>query len=192
MQDMSITYADNINSSASLLVKRENPGGQVSPLTGLKKRTRLNAEAGTMPFAAGQPGLRYGSKEEPFDPDKLDCAEFNRETDANHLDPQQSRLQSRLPHGFVRLSFLQTSWNNINQHVEKDVKKEEWFQKRKLLQSPRVSGGAFPQSPLSSKAGEFSSGSIGPHFEAVATTNALGAFLKDKAAVNSIPAVGGT
>ncbi|PPE02810.1 hypothetical protein GOBAR_DD00179 [Gossypium barbadense] len=251
-QDMTFTYADNINSSASLLVKRENPGGPVSPLTGLNKRTRLNAagpdsilqqqisshmdglhgsdmswknmllpqqamargiqyanasmqkyplqafegvlnqEVGTMPFAAGQSAVRYGAKEEPFDPDKLDGAELNRETDTNHLDPQQRRLQPRLPHGFVRPGFLQTPWNSINQLVEKDVRNEEQFLKKKLVQSPRVSVGALPQSPLSSKSGEFSSGSIGQHFGAVATSTALGASLKEKAAVNSIPAVGGT
>ncbi|KAB2078323.1 hypothetical protein ES319_A06G154600v1 [Gossypium barbadense] len=251
-QDMTFTYADNINSSASLLVKRENPGGPVSPLTGLNKRTRLNAtgsdsilqqqisshmdglhgpdmswknmllpqqamargiqyanasmqkyplqafegvlnqEVGTMPFAAGQSAVRYGAKEEPFDPDKLDSAELNRETDTNHLDPHQRRLQPRLPHGLVRPGFLETPWNGINQLVEKDVRNEQQFLKKKLVQSPRVSVGALPQSPLSSKSGEFSSGSIGQHFGAVATSTALGASLKEKAAVNSIPAVGGT
>ncbi|XWS18790.1 hypothetical protein CRYUN_Cryun32bG0075100 [Craigia yunnanensis] len=251
-QDMTISYADSINSSASLLGKRENPDGPMSPLSGLNKRTRLNAvgpdgipqqqvgphmdglhgpeiswknmllpqqamargiqyanagmqkypqqvfegvlnqEAGAMPFTAGQQALRYGAKEEPFDPDKLDGSELNRETDTNHLDPQQTRLQPRLPHGFVRPGFPQTPWNNISQHVEKDVRKEEQFQKRKSVQSPRLSGGALPQSPLSSKSGEFSSGSVGPHFGAVAATSALGASLKEKAAVNSVPAVGGT
>ncbi|XVF27107.1 hypothetical protein REPUB_Repub14bG0078100 [Reevesia pubescens] len=250
-QDMTISYADSINSGASLLGKRENQDGPMSPLSGLNKRTRLNAvgpdgipqqqvgphmdglhgpdmswknmlltgqgmvrgiqyanvgmqkypqqvfegvlnqEASAMPFAAGQQALRYGAKEEPFDPDKFDGSELNRETDTNHLDPQQTRLQSRLPHGFVRPGFPQSLWNNISQHVEKDVRKEEQLQKRKSVQSPRLSGGALPQSPLSSKSGEFSSGSIGPHFGAVATTTALGATLKDKAAVNSLPAVGG-
>ncbi|KAK6268285.1 hypothetical protein QUC31_012445 [Theobroma cacao] len=251
-QDMTISYADSINSGASLLGKRENPDGPMSPLSGLNKRNRLNAvgpdgipqqqigphmdglhgpdmtwknmllpqqamargiqyanvgmqkhpqqvfegvvnqEAGAMPFAAGQQALRYGAKEEPFDPDKLDGSELNRESDTNHLDQQQTRLQPRLPHGYVRPGFPQTPWNNINQHVEKDARKDEQFQKRKSVQSPRLSGGALPQSPLSSKSGEFSSGSIGPHFGAVATTTALGASQKEKAAVNSVPAVGGT
>lgn len=248
-QDMTISYADSINSGASLLGKRDNPDVPMSPLSGINKRTRLNAvvtdgipqqqvgphmdglhgpeswrnillpqqamargiqyanagmqkyhqqvfegvlnqETGAMPFAAGQQALRY-AKEEPFDPDKLDGSELNRGTDSNHSDPQQTRLQSRLPHGFGRPGFPQTPWNNISQHVEKDVRKEEQFQKRKSVQSPRVSGGALPQSPLSSKSGEFSSGSVGPHFGAV-TTSALGASLKEKAAVNSVPAVGGT
>ncbi|XVF74276.1 hypothetical protein PTKIN_Ptkin13bG0097200 [Pterospermum kingtungense] len=249
-QEMTISYPDSINSGVSLLGKRENQDVPMSPLSGLNKRTRLNAvvpdgiqqqhvgphmdglhgqeswrnvllpqqavargiqyanagmqkypqqvfegvlnqEAGAMPFGTGQQPLRY-AKEEPFDPDKLDGSEINRETDSNHLDPQQTRLQPRLPHGFVRPGFPQTTWNNISQLVEKDVRKEEQFQKRKSVQSPRLSGGALPQSPLSSKSGEFSSGSVGPHFGAVATTSALGASLKEKAAVNSVPAVGGT
>ncbi|XP_022723261.1 LOW QUALITY PROTEIN: ataxin-2 homolog [Durio zibethinus] len=251
-QDMTMPYAESINSGSSLLAKRENPDGPMSPLSGLNKRTRLNAvgpdgmpqqqvvphmdglngpdiswknmllpqqamargiqyanpgmqkypqqvfegvlnqEAGAMPFAAAQQALRYGAKEEPFDPDKLDGSQLNRETDTKHLDPQQTRLQPRLPHGFVRPGFPQTPWNNISQHVEKEARKEDQFQKRKSVQSPRLSSGALPQSPLSSKSGEFSSGSVGPHFGAVATTSALGASLKEKAAVNSVPAVGGT
>ncbi|XP_039070098.1 protein PHYTOCHROME-DEPENDENT LATE-FLOWERING-like isoform X2 [Hibiscus syriacus] len=241
-QDVTMSYTDNINSGGSLLGKRENLDGPMSPLSGLSKRTRLNAigadgmqqqqvgphmdglhgqdmswknillpqqtiargiqyantgmqkhpqqvfegvlnqEAGAMPFAAGHQALRYGAKEEPFDStDKLDGSELNRETDANHLDPQQTRLQQRSLHGFARPGFPQTTWNNINQHFEKDARKEE-FQKRKLVQSPRLSSGALPQSPLSSKSGEFLSGPVGPHF---------GASLKEKA-VNSVPAVGGT
>ncbi|KAE8659576.1 Nup107-like protein [Hibiscus syriacus] len=220
-QDVTMSYTDNINSGASLLGKRENLDGPMSPLSGLNKRTRLNAvgpdgiqqvgphmdglhgqdmswknmllpqqtiargiqyagmqkhpqqvfegvlnqEAGAMPFAAGHQILRYGAKEEPFDPtDKLDGSELNRETDANHLDPQQTRLQPRSLHGFARPGFPQTTWNSINQHVEKDSRKEE-FQKRKSVQRP--------------------------HFGAVAVTSSLGASLKEKA-VNSVPAVGGT
>ncbi|KAG8494651.1 hypothetical protein CXB51_012264 [Gossypium anomalum] len=251
-QDMPMSYADSINSGASLLGKRENADGPMSPLSGLSKRTRLNAvgpdgipqhqvgthmdglhgqdmtwknmllpqqsmargiqyanagmqkypqqvfegvlnqEAGAMPFAAGQQALRYSAKEEPFDPtDKLDGSELNREADANHLDPQQ-RLQPRSFHGFARPGFSQTPWNNINQHVEKDARKEEQFQKRKSVQSPRLSGGALPQSPLSAKSGEFLGGPVGPHFGAVAATTSLGATAKEKGAVNSVPAVGGT
>ncbi|XVF25251.1 hypothetical protein REPUB_Repub13aG0197200 [Reevesia pubescens] len=242
-QDITISYADSMNSGAPPLGKRENSDGPLSPLSGLNKRTRLNAvgpdgiplqqfgqhmdglhgpdmswknmllpqqamargipyantgmqkysqqvfegvlnqEAGAMPFAAGQQALRYGAKEEPFDPDKLDGPELNRQTDTNHLDSQQTRLQPRLSHGFVRPGFPQTPWNNVCQHVDKDARKEDQFQKRKSAQSPRLSGGALPQSPLSSKSGEFSSGSVGPHF---------GASLKEKAAVNSVPAVVGT
>nr|KJB57011.1 hypothetical protein B456_009G145100 [Gossypium raimondii] len=251
-QDMPMSYADSINSGASLLGKRENADGPMSPLSGLSKRTRLNAvgpdgipqhqvgthmdglhgqdmswknmllpqqsmargiqyansgmqkypqqvfegvlnqEAGAMPFSAGQQALRYSAKEEPFDPtDKLDGSELNREADANHLDPQQ-RLQPRSFHGFARPGFSQTPWNNINQHVEKDVRKEEQFQKRKSVQSPRLSGGALPQSPLSAKSGEFLGGPVGPHFGAVAATTSLGATVKEKGAVNSVPIVGGT
>ncbi|XP_039053086.1 protein PHYTOCHROME-DEPENDENT LATE-FLOWERING-like isoform X2 [Hibiscus syriacus] len=233
-QDVTMSYTDNINSGASLLGKRENLDGPMSPLSGLNKRTRLNAvgadgvqqqqvgphmdglhgqdmswknmllpqqaiargiqcantsmqrhpqqvfegvlnqEAGAMPFATGHQALRYGAKEEPFDPtDKLDGSELNRESDANHLDPHQTRLQPRSLHGFARPGFPQTTWNNINQHVEKDARKEE-FQKWKSVQSPRLS-----------------SGPVGHHFGAVAAASSLGASLKEKA-VNSVPAVGGT
>lgn len=39
-QDMMISYADNMNSSASLLGKRENQDGQMSPLSNFNKRAR--------------------------------------------------------------------------------------------------------------------------------------------------------
>ncbi|KAK0598768.1 hypothetical protein LWI29_037829 [Acer saccharum] len=162
----------------------------------------MNQEVGTMPFAAGQQGMRYGLKEEPFDTDKMDGSELNRGrndmqmlgTDVSNLDPQQSRFQQRIPqHAFMRSGFPQATWNNvIGQHIEKDPRKEDQFQKRKSAQSPRLSAGALPQSPLSSKSGEFSSGSVGAHFGAVATSAALGASQKEKSTVNSVPHVGVT
>ncbi|KAL4279160.1 hypothetical protein GQ457_03G040280 [Hibiscus cannabinus] len=225
-QDVTMSYADSINSGASLLGKRENQDGPMPPLSGLNKRTRLNAvgpdgipQQQVVPHLDGLHGqdmswknmllpqqamargiqyantgmqkhpqqvfegvlnqeagaLRYGAKEEPFDPtDKLDGSELTRETDANHLDPQQTQLQSRSFYGFARPGFPQTPWNNINQHVEKDARKED-FQKRKSVHSPHLS-----------------SGPGGPHFGAVAATYSLAASLKEKAAVNSVPAVGGT
>ena len=60
------------------------------------------------------------------------------------------------------------------------------------MQSPRVSGGTLVQSPLSSKSGEFSSGSAGPHFGTVTTATTVGASQKEKAAISSATAVGGT
>jgi hypothetical protein len=39
-QDMMISFADNMNSSASLLGKRENQDGQMSPLSNFNKRAR--------------------------------------------------------------------------------------------------------------------------------------------------------
>jgi hypothetical protein len=246
-QDMMISYADNMNSSASLLGKRENQDGQMSPLSNFNKRARpalgldgmqqqqigldglhgsdmnwkntllqqqamariqfantgihkfsqqvfegpLSQDAGAMPFAAGQQRTRYGAKEEQLDMEKLDGSELNRikndmqmvETETSHLDPQQSRQQRLTQHAFMRSNFTQTPWNNLGQHMEKDAKKEDQLQKRKSVQSPRFSTGALTQSPLSSKSGEFSSGSVGPHF---------GASQKEKAANPSVPTVGGT
>lgn len=111
------------------------------------------------------------------------------EIESNHLDTQQSRLQPRVSQQtpFIRSNSFQAPWNNITQHVEKDPRKD-----RKLVQSPRVSGQALVQSPLSSKSGEFSSGSLGPQFGPTATSAILGASQKDKSAVTSVPPVGGT
>jgi hypothetical protein len=255
-QDMMISYADNVNSSASVLGKRENQDGQMSPLSNFNKRARpapvgldgmqqqqigldglhgseinwkntllqqqamargipfantgiqkfspqvfegaLSQDAGALPFAAGQQRTRYGAKEEQFEMDKLDGPELNRikndmqmvETETSHLDPQQSRQQRLSQHAFMRSNFSQTPWNNLGQHMEKDARKEDQLQKRKSVQSPRFSTGALAQSPLSSKSGEFSSGSVGPHFGAVATAH--GASQKEKAANPSVPSVGGT
>ena len=142
----------------------------------------LNQEAGSTPFA---------------ETDKLDRPELNRvkndmqmgEMESNHLDSQQSRLQPRLsqPNPFMRSNSFQAPWNNMTQHIEKDPRKE-----RKLVQSPRISAQALVQSPLSSKSGEFSSGSLGPQFGPTATTAVLGASQKDKPAVTSVPPVVGT
>ncbi|KAF5732101.1 hypothetical protein HS088_TW18G00790 [Tripterygium wilfordii] len=158
----------------------------------------LNQETGPAPFTAGQQGLRYGAKEEQFEIEKLDGPVHRVkkdvqivDTETSHLDPQ--RVQQRLPqHPLMRSGLSQTAWNNLTQHLEKDPRKEDSFQKRKSAQSPRLSAGALAQSPLSSKSGELSSGSAGPHFGPAMTSAALGASHKDKATVNSVPTVGGT
>lgn len=258
VQDMMISYSDNVNSSGTLLGKRETQDGQMSPLSNVNKRVRptpvglegmqqqqigphtdglhgsdinwkntllqqqpigrriqyantgiqkisqqvfdgvLNQDAGAMPFAAGQQVMRYGAKEEQFEIDKLDGPEINRskndmpmvETEASHLDPQQSRQQRLTQPAFMRSNFPQAHYNNLGQHMEKDARKEDQLQKRKSVQSPRLSAVALAQSPLSSKSGEFSNGSVGPHFGA--TTAALVALQKEKAASTSVPPVGGT
>ncbi|CAG7893396.1 unnamed protein product [Brassica rapa] len=148
----------------------------------------MNQEGGPMQFPASQQGtLRYTSKEEPFE-SKIDGSVRNDMpgvgSDANNVDP---RMQSRMPHnGLLRSNFSQASWNvNPGQKIEKDLRKEEQFSRRISAQSPRLSAGAQPQSPLSSKSGEFSGGSMGTHYGAVAAAQ------KDKA-VTSIPAIGAT
>lgn len=169
--------------------------------TGLQKYPQpaiegvLNQDGGATAFAANQQGMRYGAKDEQFETVKVDDGSKNVaqmvEAEASHLDTQQSRIQQRLPqHAIMRSNFPQ-SWNNLSQHMEKDGRKEEQLQKRKSVQSPRLSAGTLVQSPLSSKSGEFSSGSAGPHFGTV-TNATIGLSPKEKAAMTSIPAVGGT
>ncbi|KAG2722576.1 hypothetical protein I3760_02G133100 [Carya illinoinensis] len=258
-QDMMISYAENVNSSVSVLGKRESQDGQMSPLSSFNKRARpspvaldgmqqqqigphgdglhrsdvnwkntllqqqamargspyantgiqkfsqqvfegaLNQDAGTMPFTAGQQGTRYVTKEEHFEIDKIDGSDIHcskndmqvMETETGHLDPQQARRQ-RLPHNsFMRSNFPQTSWNNLGQRMEKDPRKDDQLHKRKSVQSPRISTGALAQSQLSSKSGEFSSSSVGPHFGQVATAAALVASQKETAISTSVPSVGG-
>lgn len=148
----------------------------------------MNQE-GAMQFPASQQGaMRYTSNEEPFETGKIDGNIRNSMpgvgSDANDLDP---RNQSRMAqNAFMRSNFPQTSWNvNPGQQIEKDPRKEEQFSRRISAHSPRLSAGAPPQSPLSSKSGEFSGGSMGTHYGAVAAAQ------KDKA-VTSIPAIGAT
>ncbi|KAI3711946.1 hypothetical protein L1987_70495 [Smallanthus sonchifolius] len=128
------------------------------------------------PFTMGQPGMRYNLKQEPVD------SELNRNMHMvdSDVDP---RLQQRPTQQFTRSNFPPTPWNNLD-----NSRKEEQFQRRKSAQSPRVSSGALPQSPLSSKSGEFSSGSHGGQYGA---PGPLGSSQRDKSAVTSVLTVGG-
>ncbi|KAL1810626.1 protein PHYTOCHROME-DEPENDENT LATE-FLOWERING [Daucus carota subsp. sativus] len=157
----------------------------------------FSQEGGALPLTGGQQGLRYGLKEEPVEIERMEKSDISgskidmhmMEGEMNRMDSQQSRQQHRLPQ--MRSSFPQTPWNSLGQPLENISRKEDQFQKRKLVQSPRVSAGGLPQSPLSSKSGEFSSGSVGAHFGAVAATAAFGSSQKEKA-VTSVHAIGGT
>ncbi|XP_014516407.1 uncharacterized protein LOC106774088 isoform X1 [Vigna radiata var. radiata] len=156
----------------------------------------VNQEMGAVSFSSGQQGMRLVAKEEQFEIDKVDSAETNRnrsemEMETNILDPQQLRLQQRLPqHAFMRPNFPQAAWN-LGQHIEKDTKKDDQHQKRKSVQSPRLSTGALPHSPLSSKSGEFSNGAMGPSF-GPSSMAAVGTVQKDKTAMVSVPTTVGT
>lgn len=158
----------------------------------------LNQVTGAVQFASSQQGMRLVAKEEQFEMEKLDGAEINRnrgemEVDTSNLDPQQLRLQQRLPqHAFMRPNFPQTTWSNLGQQIEKEAKKEDQLQKRKSAQSPRLSTGTLPHSPLSSKSGEFSNGSVGPSYGPSSVTAAAGASQKDKTAMASVPSAVGT
>ncbi|XP_022842611.1 mediator of RNA polymerase II transcription subunit 15a [Olea europaea var. sylvestris] len=151
----------------------------------------LNQDVGSMPFTSGQQGMRYGLKEEPVETERLDKTDISRihmaESEITHID--QSRLQQRMPQQFGRAGFPQTPCNSLGQPLENNSRKEDTFQKRKLVQSPRISAGGLPQSPLSSKSGEFSSSSMGPQFGGVVTSGFVSS-QKEKSAVTSIPAIG--
>ncbi|KZV27543.1 hypothetical protein F511_04594 [Dorcoceras hygrometricum] len=169
------------------------------PNNGLQKFSQqvfeggLIQEGNVIPFSIGQQGLRYGLKEEPVETERLDKTELSRmhigESDATRIESQQSRLQQRMPQQFMRSGFPQPPWNNFGQSLDNNSRKDESLQKRKFVQSPRLSAGGLPQSPLSSKSGEFSSGSIGPQFGGVVTSGLISS-QKDKSAVTSVPSVG--
>lgn len=193
---------------ATLLQQQSMARGIQYANTGLNKYPQqvfeggLNHEGGMTQFTvaqAAQQGMR-NAKEEPVDTERLEKAELNQnnnemhmlEAERNHFELQQSRLQQRLPqHGVMRSSFPQNPWNSLGQTLDNNSRKEDQFPKRKPVQSPRVSAGVLPQSPLSSKSGEFSSGSMAPQLGPSATS-ALGSSHKEKMAVTSVPAVGGT
>lgn len=155
----------------------------------------LHQESGPIPF---NQGVRYGLKEEPVDSERLDKPELGRnkndmhmlESELNNMDSQQSRLQQRIPQQLMRSSFPQSPWNGQGQLLESNSRKEDPYQKRKLVQSPRVSTGGLPQSPLSSKSGEFSSGSVGQQVGAAVTSGFVSS-QKDRSVVTSVPPIGG-
>lgn len=142
----------------------------------------ISQEGGTTPYAVGQQGLRYNLKEEPVETDRFDKAAMG-ESELTNMDSQQSRLQQRMPHQMMRSSFPQSPWNNLGQSLDSNSRKG------KLAQSPHVSGSGLPQSPLSSKSGEFSSGSMGHQFGAVVTSGLVSSH-KDKHAVSSSVGIG--
>jgi len=161
-------------------------GGQRYPPQAMNNVS--NQEAGTA-FYFNQQGMRYGPKEEQTDTEKLDSKDalqaMARENSA--LDQQQSRPQHLLQQPSMRNQLPPlTQWHNTRPVVDKETRKDDMLQKRKMLTSPRVSSGPMVQSPVSSKSGEISSGSVG-QFSAVATTSALGS---QKATANSSAAVG--
>ncbi|KAL6585219.1 hypothetical protein OROMI_004508 [Orobanche minor] len=149
----------------------------------------VNPEGGPMPFTIGQQGIRYNLKDEPVDTDRLDKHDPRMtmgESELANIDP---RLQQRMPAQFMRLDYPQSPWNNLGHTLDNNninnLRKEDTYQKRKLVvQSPHVSaGGGLPQSPLSSKSGEFSSGS---HHQFGAVVNSGYMSQKEKSGVTSV------
>ncbi|KAL6496917.1 hypothetical protein OROGR_028846 [Orobanche gracilis] len=152
----------------------------------------VNPEGSPMPFTIGQQGIRYNLKDEPVETDRLDKHDPRMtmgESELANIDP---RLQQRMPAQFMRLGCPQSPWNNLGQTLDNNnnnPRKEDSYQKRKLVvQSPHVSaGGGLPQSPLSSKSGEFSSGS---HHQFGAVVSSGHVPQKEKSGVTSVHSVG--
>uniref|UniRef100_A0A7N0SWP1 Uncharacterized protein n=1 Tax=Kalanchoe fedtschenkoi TaxID=63787 RepID=A0A7N0SWP1_KALFE len=156
-----------------------------------------NQEAGMTAFNPAQ-GTKFVPKEEQIETDKMDRPELGQrridlhatEQDISNLDPQQLQFAQRLPQNtFNRPGFSQATWNSLGQQLEK---REDQLPKRKSAQSPRVSAGSLAQSPLSSKSGEFSSGSLGAQFGVGTAATSFGNSHKDnKASIATVPSVGG-
>jgi len=153
----------------------------------------LNQETGAIQFSSGQQGMRLVDKVEQFEMERKDGARINRIKSEMEMYARNLRIQQRMSqHAFVRPNFPQATWTSLGQQIEKEAKKEDQLQKRKQIQSPRLSSGTLPHSLLSSKSGEFSNGSVGPSFGPSSVNNAYGALQKEKAAMASRTAAVGT
>ncbi|KAJ9559754.1 LOW QUALITY PROTEIN: hypothetical protein OSB04_004914 [Centaurea solstitialis] len=186
------------------LIQQQSTGGGIQyPNVGMQKHPQQMFDGnysqgiGAMPFTTGEQGISYSLKQDRVGNGRMEKSDSNQSkhemhmvnVEIDHANPQQSRPQQRFPQQFTRPNFPQTPWNNMSQALENNTRKEEHFQRRTLAQSPGMSAGGVPQSPLSPKSGEFSSGSIGMQFGAVSTA-AVGSSQKEKAVVPLVSAVG--
>uniref|UniRef100_A0ACD5U5L5 Uncharacterized protein n=5 Tax=Avena sativa TaxID=4498 RepID=A0ACD5U5L5_AVESA len=142
-------------------------------------------------FYFNQQGTRYAAKQE-----QVDGMERCRDPlhamppENNVLDQQQSHAQHLSQQAAGRNNQQNIAqWQNHWVSGEKDMKKEELLQKRKLAAASRVSSAPMVQSPVSSKSGEISSNSMGGQFGSAVTSAAIGSH-KDKFAASSNAAVG--
>ncbi|KAL9263261.1 PHYTOCHROME-DEPENDENT LATE-FLOWERING-like protein [Drosera capensis] len=127
-----IQYASNGGQRQSHLVREGIPGQDIATSV-----------------AMGQHGLRSSANGENNGM-AFDISEVGRiKNDMSMLESEgMDRLQQRIqPNSLVRPGSM-PGWNNLSQQVEK---KEEQLQKRKTVQSPRVSAGSLSQSPLSAR-----------------------------------------
>jgi hypothetical protein len=138
-----------------------------------------------------QQGMRYGAKQEQVDgTDRCKDPLQAMPPENNVLDQQQSHAQHLSQQAAARNNHQNMAqWQNHRVSVEKDMKKEELLQRRKLAVASRVSSAPMVQSPVSSKSGEISSNSMGGQFGSAVTSAAIGSH-KDKFAANSNAAVG--
>jgi hypothetical protein len=136
-------------------------------------------------------GLRYGAKQEQIDgSDRSKDALQSMAPENSVLDQQQPQAQHLSQQSTARNNIPNMAqWQNTRFAAEKDLKKEEIIQRRKLAPSSRAPSGPMVQSPVSSKSGEISSSSMGGQFGSAVTSAVIGA-QKDKFAANSNAAVG--
>ncbi|KAG6477240.1 hypothetical protein ZIOFF_066492 [Zingiber officinale] len=142
-------------------------------------------------FHFNHQGMRFGPKEEQLDRQEQDrCKEVLQALPVNSpVDQQQSRAHL-LQQPYIRNHPpTPVQWQNARPVSEKDMLKDDTYQKRKSVPSPRVSSGPMVQSPVSSRSGEISSGSAGGQFSGIVTASALGV-QKDKLIANSNAAIG--
>ncbi|KAK8952034.1 hypothetical protein KSP39_PZI003252 [Platanthera zijinensis] len=133
---------------------------------GVPRFSHMNQEAvASMYF--NQQAMRYGPKEEQIESDKFDKQIDPATTTDSSLDQQQLRVQQQAQQSSIRSNTPIAQLHNSRVLAEKDSRKDEILQKRKALPSPRVSSGPMVQSPISSKSGELSSGSIGGQYSAI-------------------------
>ncbi|RWW00228.1 hypothetical protein BHE74_00042503 [Ensete ventricosum] len=150
-----------------------------------------NREQGTSIYF-NQQGMRYGAKEDQTDRQELERSKDALQTldsDNNALDLQQSRAHLLLHSSMRNHPPTAAQWTNARPVSEKDTGKDDALQRRKSVPSPRVSSGPMVQSPVSSRSGEISSGSVGGQFGGVATASAMGV-QKDKLTANTNAAIG--
>ncbi|VAH03591.1 unnamed protein product [Triticum turgidum subsp. durum] len=143
-------------------------------------------------FYFREQGLRYGAKQEQMDgmercKDPLQAMPPENTV----LDQQQPHAQHLSQQAAARNNLQNMAqWQNPRGPSEKDMKKEEMLQRRKLAAASRVSSAPMVQSPVSSKSGEISSSSMGGQFGSAATSAAIGSHKDNKFATSSSAAVG--
>lgn len=142
-------------------------------------------------FYFNQPGLRYAAKQEQTDgSDRSKDPLQSMAPESSVLDQQQPQAQHLSQQATARNNVSNMAqWQNTRFAAEKDLKKEEMIQRRKLAPGSRAPSGPMVQSPVSSKSGEISSNSMGGQFGSAVTSAVIGA-QKDKFAANSNAAVG--
>ncbi|XP_057548486.1 protein PHYTOCHROME-DEPENDENT LATE-FLOWERING [Amaranthus tricolor] len=196
-QDMPISsYADNMNST--VLGKMDDQEARLSYFTNLCKRAKLGGPDSVhhlglqgYQLMQQQPNARGIANQDGLKLEKADSIMVK--TDMPIMEAEGSFMDPRFQQKFQQQSLLRTAnqqpgWNNLNHQVEKEFKKEEHYQKRKLIQSPRLSAGAIAQSPLTVKSTEVSCGSMGTPYGAASSAASLGQLHREKSAMAGNPA----